>query len=197
MIGRSQKDANVFIEVIVKERPVHDAMVDFAWRIFLFSSLISLITAALVYFSLQWFMVRPMRRLTDNIVGFREDAEDASRAWHPSKRPDEIGVAERVLAASELQIAQKRQGADVGNPCAACSFRKMSIRAELDSSELSRMAAIARTQSFAGRQTIVDEGEPAACMFNTSSGAVKLYKLLPDGRRQITVFFEADFWEAL
>ena len=59
------------------------------------------------------------------------------------------------------------------------------------------MAAIARTQSFTGRQTIVDEGEPAACMFNTSSGAVKLYKLLPDGRRQITVFFEADFWEAL
>ncbi|MEC9182848.1 MAG: cyclic nucleotide-binding domain-containing protein [Pseudomonadota bacterium] len=60
------------------------------------------------------------------------------------------------------------------------------------------MAAIARTQSFAGRQTIVDEGEPAACLFNISSGAVKLYKLLPDDRRQSTGFlFEGDFWEAL
>lgn len=51
------------------------------------------------------------------------------------------------MAASELQIAQKRQGADVGNACADCSIREMSICAALDNSELSRMAAIARTQS--------------------------------------------------
>ena len=36
VIRRSPKDANVIIEVIVKERPLHDAMVDFAWRIFYF-----------------------------------------------------------------------------------------------------------------------------------------------------------------
>ena len=78
------------------------------------------------------------------------------------------------MAASELQIAQKRQGADVGNPFAACSIRKMSICAALDNSKLSRMAAIARTQSFAGRQTIVDEGELAESLFNISLGAVKL-----------------------
>ena len=60
------------------------------------------------------------------------------------------------------------------------------------------MAAIARTQSFAGRQTIVDEGEPAESLFNITSGAVKPHKLLPDGRRQSTGFlFEGDFWEAL
>ena len=97
VIGRSPKDANVIIKVIVKERSLQNAMVDFAWRIFILSLLISLITAALVYFSLQCFMVRPMLRLTDNVVGFRENPEDASRAFHPSKRPDEIGVAEREL----------------------------------------------------------------------------------------------------
>ena len=36
VIGRSQKDGNVIIEVIVKERTLHDAMVDFAWRIIYF-----------------------------------------------------------------------------------------------------------------------------------------------------------------
>lgn len=46
-------------------------------------------------------MVPLMRRLTDNIVGFREYPVDASRASHPSKRPDEIGVAERELAAMQ------------------------------------------------------------------------------------------------
>jgi len=98
------------------------------------------------------------------------------------------------MATSELQIAQKRPGGADGNPCAACSIREMSICAALDNSELSRMAAIARTQSFTSRQTIVDEGEPAESLFNITSGAVKLYKLLPDGRRQITGFlFEGDF----
>ena len=52
VIGRSPRNANVIIEVIVKERPLHDAMVDFVWRIFLLSLLISLITATLVYFTL-------------------------------------------------------------------------------------------------------------------------------------------------
>jgi CRP-like cAMP-binding protein len=50
----------------------------------------------------------------------------------------------------------------------------MSICAALDNSELSRMVAIPRTQSFAGRQTIVDEGELAESLFNIISGAVKL-----------------------
>ncbi len=60
------------------------------------------------------------------------------------------------------------------------------------------MAAIARTQSFTGRQTIVDEGEPAESLFNIISDAVKPHKLLPDDRRQSTGFlFEGDFWEAL
>ena len=98
VIRRSPKDANVIIEVIVKERLLHDAMVDFAGRIFLLSLLISLLTAALVYFSLQWFMVRPMRCLTDNTVGFCEDPEVASRVLHQSIGPDEICVAERELA---------------------------------------------------------------------------------------------------
>ena len=74
----------------------------------------------------------------------------------------------------------------------------MSICAALDNSELSRMAAIARTQSCAGRQTMVDEGEPAESLFNITLGAVKPYKLLPDGRRQSTGFlFEGDFLEVL
>ena len=102
------------------------------------------------------------------------------------------------MAASELQIAQKRQGADIGNPCAAYSIWEMSICTALEKSDLSRTAAIARTQSFDGRQTIVDEGDPAESLFNITSGAVKLYTLLPDGRRQSTGFlFEGDFWEAL
>jgi CRP/FNR family transcriptional regulator len=37
-------------------------------------------------------------------------------------------------------------------------------------------------------QPIFDEADPAEHVFNVTRGAVKIYKLLPDGRRQITGF---------
>jgi CRP/FNR family transcriptional regulator len=40
-------------------------------------------------------------------------------------------------------------------------------------------------------QTFIDEGSPAGSFFNITSGTVKLFKLLPDGRRQITGFLRA------
>ncbi|MGE0254876.1 MAG: cyclic nucleotide-binding domain-containing protein [Alphaproteobacteria bacterium] len=41
---------------------------------------------------------------------------------------------------------------------------------------------------------IFGEGEPAGALYNLTGGTVKLYKLLPDGRRQITGFlFPGDF----
>lgn len=40
----------------------------------------------------------------NRFVGFREDPVNASRASHPSKRPDEIGVAERELAALQNDV---------------------------------------------------------------------------------------------
>ena len=59
-------------------------MADFAWRIFLLSLLILLITAALIYVSLHLLIVRPLRWLTKNIVDFQVYPEDESR---PGRRP--------------------------------------------------------------------------------------------------------------
>jgi signal transduction histidine kinase len=42
--------------------------------------------------------VRPMRRLTANLVGFHENPENPARIIVPSQRGDEIGVAERELS---------------------------------------------------------------------------------------------------
>jgi signal transduction histidine kinase len=70
----------------------------FGFRILELSIVISLLTATLVYLSLQWFLVRPMRRVTASMTSFREQPEDASRMIVPSGRGDEIGLAERELA---------------------------------------------------------------------------------------------------
>jgi signal transduction histidine kinase len=62
------------------------------------SLVISLITATLVYLSLQWLLVRPMRRITESITAFRDDPEIVTQIIAPSNRRDEIGVAQRELA---------------------------------------------------------------------------------------------------
>jgi len=64
----------------------------------------------------------------------------------------------------------------------------------LDDHEMARMLSILKMMQVDAHTSIIDEGEPADYLFNLTAGAVKLYKLLPDGRRQITGFlFEGDF----
>jgi signal transduction histidine kinase len=81
-------------------------MWNFGVRILELSIVISLITAALVYLSLQLLLVRPMRRITASMTLFRQDPEDASRRIAPSGRHDEIGRAEDELAMLQETVRQ-------------------------------------------------------------------------------------------
>lgn len=80
------------------------------------------------------------------------------------------------------------------SPCAACSVRGMTICAPLDSSEQAQVAAIMSPVELQSGAPLFDEGENAGNVYNVTSGTVKVYKLLPDGRRQVTGFlFAGDF----
>jgi signal transduction histidine kinase len=92
------------VEVLLEEAPLRAAMWDFGLHILELSIAISLLTAALVYLSLHWLLVRPMRRVTASMTSFREDPEDASRMIVPSSRADEIGRAERELAVLQQTV---------------------------------------------------------------------------------------------
>lgn len=93
-----------YIEIVLDETPLRQAMLVFSRNILLLSLFISAITASLVYLSLSWLIVRPMRHLTRAMVSFAEDPENHSRIIAPSDRTDEIGVAERELAAMQAQL---------------------------------------------------------------------------------------------
>jgi CRP/FNR family transcriptional regulator len=68
------------------------------------------------------------------------------------------------------------------------------VCAALSADELARLREITTELRAAPRQTIFHEGDPADHLFNVTGGAVRLFKLLPDGRRQITGFlFPGDF----
>jgi signal transduction histidine kinase len=87
-----------FIEVVIDEAPLRQAMYRFSRNLLVISLIIAILTAALVYLALHYLFVRPMRRLTASLVGFHENPESAARIIVPSQRGDEIGVAERELS---------------------------------------------------------------------------------------------------
>jgi signal transduction histidine kinase len=98
-----------FVEIVLDEAPLHKKMLEFSVRILILSLIISAITAALVYLSLHILLVRPMRRMTDNMVAFRADPENPARIIAASERNDEIGTAERELAAMQVDLASMLQ----------------------------------------------------------------------------------------
>jgi len=106
VVGVSPRDPGVVVEVMLDEIPLRTAMYAFSWRILTLSIVISVITAALVYLVLQWWMVRPITRLTLSMVRFSADPEDERITLRPSGRSDELGVAERELASMQAEVRQ-------------------------------------------------------------------------------------------
>lgn len=82
------------------------AMLDYSWRIFLLSIVMSAIVAALVFLSLHLLMVRPIRALTAAMVRFRNAPEEAGNVIDASDRADEIGQARSELASMQHELRQ-------------------------------------------------------------------------------------------
>lgn len=80
---------------------------------------------------------------------------------------------------------------DESRLCADCIARPWSMCAGVPDSELMTLERAVTDLHVDPRGAIVDEGEPAQHMFNVTAGTVKVYKLLPDGRRQIIGFLMA------
>jgi hypothetical protein len=94
-----------YIELVMDEPPLRKAMLRYSVDLLLISLLISGISAALVYLALHYMFVRPMRRVTANMMAFRADPENTDRIMVPSARTDEIGIAERELATMQTELA--------------------------------------------------------------------------------------------
>ena len=107
-----------YIEIVMDEPPLRKALLGYSFDLLLISLLISGITATLVYLTLHYLFVRPMRRLTANMMAFRADPENAAHVIVPSARADEIGIAERELATMQTELAsmlhQKSRLASLG-----------------------------------------------------------------------------------
>lgn len=146
VIARTRIKGAQAIEVIVGDSAIHKELVDYSRRVVLLALLISLVTALLVFASLYLILVRPMRRITTAMLNFRSNPEDASRIVAASNRRDEIGIAERELAAMQRDIyaslQQKARLAALGSAVAKIQhdLRNILSSAQLASDRLSTIA---------------------------------------------------------
>jgi CRP/FNR family transcriptional regulator, anaerobic regulatory protein len=75
-----------------------------------------------------------------------------------------------------------------GQPCTDCAVRQFSVCATLDKAELRELEHLGRHIHLASGETVFAQEQITISFFNLLEGVMRLYKLLPDGRRQIVGF---------
>src|SRR5262249_44480048 len=164
-----------FVEIVMQEGPLRQRMLQFSVNILLLSLVISAITATLVYLALHYLFVRPMRRITENMIAFHGDPENDARVIRASGRRDEIGVAEGELAAMQRDIAsmlhQKSRLAALGLAVSKINhdLRNLLSSAQLFSDRLSSLPD-PTVQRFAPKLMSALERAIAFCQSTLSYG---------------------------
>jgi signal transduction histidine kinase len=144
VLSRPRFESGEFVEVVLDEAPLKQAVYRFAERFARVSMLILMAAGALIYFALSAAFVRPMRELTEAIERFRDKPEDVSIAFARSQRSDEIGRAQRAAADMAEQVRnalkQNERLAALGAAVARIGhdLRNMLSTAQLVADRLSR-----------------------------------------------------------
>jgi signal transduction histidine kinase len=104
---RRPQTEGMVIDIVIAETPLRHALLGYSGRILWVSLGICGLTAFLIFASFNRILIRPIGRLIESMLRFRDAPEDAGRVILPSTRADELGAAERALAAmqEELRIA--------------------------------------------------------------------------------------------
>jgi signal transduction histidine kinase len=93
-----------FVEILTPVEPLRRDLVAYLLRLLGGTAFISVVAGVLVYLSLNAFLVRPMRRITEAMERFRVRPEDPQAQIELSGRHDEIGRAETELSRMQDEL---------------------------------------------------------------------------------------------
>lgn len=178
VVGPAPMTKGDFLEIVLNEEPLSRSMWAFSVTLLVVSLVISGITAMLVFLALHYLLVRPMGRITQNMVAFRADPENPSRIVKESGRGDEIGTAEEELAAMQRELIsmlhQKSRLAALGLAVSKINhdLRNLLASAQLFSDQLSHLPD-PKVQRFAPKLMRALERAIAFCQTTLSYGAAQ------------------------
>ncbi len=118
VIAPALEDPETLVDIVIDEQPLRAEMFSFSVRVLALSLVISAITGALVFLALHILIVRPLRRLTQGMLDFRNSPESVRSMGGLSRRYDEIGLAQREFQTMQndlrLALRQKTRLAELG-----------------------------------------------------------------------------------
>jgi len=118
IVGEETGQQERIIEVLMPEAPLRAELLAYSRNLLLLSLILAVVTSAVLYVLVSRILIAPIRRLTANMVGYRQAPENAALIVSPTPRRDEIGIMEQELAAMETDIfsmlRQRRHLADLG-----------------------------------------------------------------------------------
>jgi CRP/FNR family transcriptional regulator len=104
-------------------------------------------------------------------------------------RSSVVPLRETLPADGASAVARPRSAEIARGPCGHCDLGALAFCDGFAARIVSRLSRVQCTLRFEANDTLFREGDPGAAVYSVVSGALKVYKLMPDGRRQITGFF--------
>lgn len=105
VIGDPVREGGLVIEVTMESAPLRDAMLEYGRRILALSAIISIATAVLLFLSVRTLMVRPIKKVVQNMMGYAKAPEDARQIIAPASRVRELREAEEALHDLQEQLS--------------------------------------------------------------------------------------------
>ena len=142
VIDRPRYRAGEAVEILVPDAPLRQVLLNYLGELLIGALFTSAMAGGLVYLSLNFFLVRPMQRITRAMERFRADPEDPAARLAPSGRRDEIGRAEeeldRMQADLRAALASRARLAALGEAVAKINheMRNMLTSAQIASERL-------------------------------------------------------------
>ena len=125
VMGQPVRDAGLLIEITLPSAPMRMAMLDYGVRILLLSAVISVFTAALLFFAVRRLLVKPIRGVVEAMQSYAAAPEDLRRIISPTAGVSELRDAEDALQRMQTELTgalrQKERLAQLGGAVAKIS----------------------------------------------------------------------------
>ncbi|SEW47438.1 Signal transduction histidine kinase [Cognatiyoonia koreensis] len=125
VLGNPVRDGGLLIEVTMMQKPLREAMLTYGRNVLILSAVISIITAFLLFLSVQALLVRPIKGVVSAMQRYAAAPEDARQIIQPSAGVRELRDAEESLQLLQQQLTgalkQKDRLAQLGGAVAKVS----------------------------------------------------------------------------
>jgi signal transduction histidine kinase len=125
VIGQPVRMGGLLIEITLDSDDLRSAMIDYGLRILWLSLVISVITALLLFWAVQCFIVRPIKRVVGNMQAYAAAPEDVRQVIEPSAAIRDLRESEETLQSLQTQLTgalrQKEHLAQLGGAVAKVS----------------------------------------------------------------------------